>query len=225
MLKSKKTVKTVPHAGRFFVLSAIITPLQSISLFTGIIETTAKIQQKADTDLVIARPALFDDISIGSSVAVNGACLTIVSFDETSMTFNLVPETWSRTNLGDHKPGDTVNLERSLKADGRFEGHVVQGHVEGTAIISDLAEDESGGVILTLEVPDPLMPFVVPKGGIAVDGISLTVVSAQGNGCTIALIPHTLALTNLKDRQPGDRVNIETDVLGRYLLNFLSKRS
>lgn len=194
-------------------------------MFTGIVETTAEILGKTDTDLVIARPAMFDDLIIGSSIAVNGACLTVVSFDDGPMTFNLVPETWSRTNLGDHEPGDIVNLERSLAANGRFEGHVVQGHVEGTAVIADLAEDEQGGVTLTLDIPEELMPFVVAKGGIAVDGISLTVVSVHGNGCTIALIPHTLSITNLKNRQPGDRVNIETDVLGRYLLNFLSKRA
>lgn len=193
-------------------------------MFTGIVETTAEILRKTDTDLIIARPERFDDLTIGSSVAVNGACLTVVAFDGASMTFNLVPETWNRTNLGDHAPGDRVNLERSLAASGRFEGHVVQGHVEGTAVISDL-EEKDGGVTLTLELPEALMPFVVPKGGIAVDGISLTVVSAHGNSCTIALIPHTLEITNLRHRQPGDRVNIETDVLGRYLLNFLSKRA
>lgn len=193
-------------------------------MFTGIVETTAEILDKNERDLIIARPASFDDLAIGSSVAVNGACLTVVSFDEASMTFNLVPETWSRTNLGDHHPGDAVNLERSLAASGRFEGHVVQGHVEGTAVIADLTHDD-GAVTMTLDLPEELMPFVVPKGGIAVDGISLTVVSTPGNACTIALIPHTLEITNLKHRQPGDRVNIETDVLGRYLLNFLSKRS
>lgn len=194
-------------------------------MFTGIVETTAAILRKTAADLTIERPATFDDIAIGGSINVNGACLTVVSLDDASMTFNVIPETWARTNLGDHHPGDRVNLERALAASGRFEGHIVQGHVEGTATITDIAEDDGDYVVLTLEIPEDLMPFVVPKGGIAVDGISLTVVSAQGNACTVALIPHTLEITNLDTRRSGDRVNIETDVLGRYLLNFLSKRS
>lgn len=193
-------------------------------MFTGIIETMAEVLEKTPTALTIARPASFDDLTTGCSISVNGVCLSAVRFNGTSMSFDVMKETWDKTNLGDLETGDSVNLERALSASARFEGHVVQGHVEGTAVIADIDTGENWTVV-TFETPEVLMPFIVPKGGIAIDGISLTVVDVKGNSFSVALIPHTLAVTTLGTRQPGDRVNIETDILGRYILNYLSRRA
>jgi riboflavin synthase len=192
-------------------------------MFTGIIEKTAAISQKTDAILSVQRPKLFDDLKIGGSIAVNGICLSVVQFDNTSISFDVMPETWKRTNLGDMHTGDYVNLERSLPAHGRFEGHIVQGHVEGTATVLSREED-GNSMILTLELNEELATYVIPKGSITVNGVSLTVVTAEGNSCTIALIPHTQEMTNLGDVQGGERVNIETDILGRTLLTYLSRR-
>lgn len=192
-------------------------------MFTGIIETTAKILDISPAGLTIERPESFDDIKTGASICVSGVCLSIVNFNDSSMSFDVVKETWNKTNLGALMRGDYVNLERSLKADGRFEGHVVQGHVEGTADVASI-ENDSHGATLTLALPENLATLVVPKGSICVDGVSLTIATVQGDSCTIALIPHTREQTTLGDLQAGDSVNIETDILGRYILASLSKR-
>ena len=187
-------------------------------MFTGIIETTAQVIANKDGHLVLERPKIFDDIKIGSSISVAGVCLTIVDFKEKTMSFDTVAETLKRTTLGEKKKGTTVNLERALRADGRFEGHVVQGHVEGVGKVSKVDKVGTVGFVL----PDELLRFVVEKGSIAIDGVSLTVAHLrQGYGgqaqCEIALIPHTLKITTLGLLKEGDRVNIETDILGRYI--------
>ncbi len=192
-------------------------------MFTGIVETTAKILNISPTGLTVERPAIFDDIRIGTSICVSGVCLSVVAFDTTSMSFDVVKETWNKTNFNALMRGDYVNLERSLKANGRFEGHVVQGHVEGTATIASV-ENDGQGTTLTLALPEDLATFVVPKGSICIDGVSLTIATAQGDSCMIALIPHTREHTTLGDLQVGDSVNIETDILGRYIIASLSKR-
>ena len=198
-----------------------------ILVFTGIVETTAKVLQKTDTGLVLERPRTFTDITIGSSICVSGACLSVVGLDDQTMRFDVVPETWRRTNLGDLHIGDCVNLERSLRADGRFEGHVVQGHVEGTGLVTCyLPAGQAGSLhdretILTVQIPKDLLSFVIEKGGIAIDGVSLTVAKMEGDQCTIALIPHTLEVTTLGSLKEGERVNIETDVMGRYMMSIV----
>lgn len=195
-------------------------------MFTGIVETTAAVREKTSTGLVLERPAIFDDLTIGCSITVNGACLSVVHFDNASMTFDIVPETWAKTNLGDLIVGRLVNLERALGANGRFEGHIVQGHVEGTATVVSLDKPkDSPWATLTIELPDNLTPYVVYKGSIAINGVSLTVASVDGNKCSIALIPHTLEITNFGLLTSGDRVNIETDVLARYMESFLKNRA
>lgn len=194
-------------------------------MFTGIVETAAAVISKTDTGLTVERPASFGDISIGGSITVNGACLTVIAFDDTSMTFDVVPETWDKTNLGDLQTGNRVNLERSIGAQSRFEGHIVQGHVEGTGkIVSFEKPSDSPWATLTIELPADLARYVVYKGSIAINGVSLTVASVEGTICTIALIPHTLEITNLGTLAVGDRVNIETDVLARYIESILAKR-
>lgn len=190
-------------------------------MFTGIVETTARAIERTKRGLIVERPSTFDDITIGASIAINGTCLSVVKFDDQSMSFDVVQETWDRTNLGSLTPGDPVNLERSVAATGRFEGHMVQGHIEGTATITNIEQGENW-TTLTLDLPKELMPYIVAKGCIAVDGISLTVVDVNNHTCTIALIPHTLEITTMGSRKVGERVNIETDVLGRYVLQYLA---
>jgi riboflavin synthase len=191
-------------------------------MFTGIVEATAKILKKSDDSLVIDRPSTFDDIKNGSSISVSGVCLSVVQFDDTSMTFDVVPETFARTTFNGLTSGDYVNLERALRADGRFDGHVVQGHVEGTAEVAQIRKKKTGAEVV-LSMNDELATCMIPKGSVAVDGVSLTIATAEGNGCTIALIPHTLEQTTLGDLQQGDLVNIETDILGRTILTHLSR--
>jgi riboflavin synthase len=134
----------------------------------------------------------------------------VIDFDDASMSFDVVQETLEKTKLGSLKKDDAVNLERSMRADGRFEGHVVQGHVEGTAKVMEPGE------MLTIELPSAMLPHVVQKGSITIDGVSLTVASLDGNRCTVALIPHTLKMTTLGNLRKNDDVNIETDILARY---------
>lgn len=186
-------------------------------MFTGIVETTAVVREKTDASLVLERPASFDDVAIGSSISVAGVCLTIVAFDAQSMSFAIVAETWRRTNLGDLAAGHVVNVERSLGVGDRFEGHVVQGHVEGVAVVVAVRDVEPHGREITLRIPSDLLPCVVPKGAVALDGVSLTVAQLEGDRCTIALIPHTLGVTTFKTRAVGDRINVETDVFLRGL--------
>ena len=183
-------------------------------MFTGIVEATAEILEKTPAGLVIERPVAFDDLNIGSSVSVSGVCLTIVRLAKTSMAFDVVEETRRVTTLGFLKKGDRVNLEQSMKANDRFDGHIVQGHVEGVGVVAATGE----GSELVLCVPTSLLPGIVTKGSIAIDGVSLTVASVAGDRVTVALIPQTLKSTTLGSFKTGDRVNIETDILGRYVL-------
>ncbi len=195
-------------------------------MFTGIVEVSAPVLEKTPTGLTVERPTIFADISIGGSITVNGACLTVVAFDDHSMTFDVVPETWAKTNLGDLTTGDHVNLERSMGAQSRFEGHIVQGHVEGTGTIKNFEKPtDSPWATLVIELSSDLARYVVYKGSIAINGVSLTVAAIDGTSCTIALIPHTLEITNLGTLKIGDRVNIETDVLARYIESILAKRA
>lgn len=197
--------------------------LYNAHMFTGIVEVAAKVLEKTDSGLVLERPRIFIDIKIGSSICVSGACLSVVALNEKEMRFDIVPETWKRTKLGDLRVGDLVNLERSLRADGRFEGHVVQGHVEGTSSHC-LMESGKSGTVCMLSIPRELLPFVVEKGSIAIEGVSLTVAKLKGDQCTIALIPHTLEVTTLGSLKEGERVNIETDVMGRYIRHMIEKK-
>jgi riboflavin synthase len=184
-------------------------------MFTGIVEATADVYTNSGSKFIIHRPKKFDDVCIGSSMCVAGVCLTVIHIDDHSLTFDVVPETLSRTTLGTKKKEDRVNLERSLRVDGRFEGHVVQGHVEAVGAVSSLSKDG----MLTLMYPEYLKKYIVEKGSIAIDGVSLTVAKLEGSHCSIALIPHTLEITTLGTLRDGDMVNIETDIFARYMMN------
>lgn len=179
-------------------------------MFTGIIEATAQVREKSPNGLTLERPASFDDLKVGSSVAVAGVCLTVTRLTDAFMEFDVIPETWSKTMLHDLHMGDAVNLERAMKAGARLDGHIVQGHAEGAGKV---VLQKHGQLIV--ECPPELMPRIVPKGSIAISGVSLTVAGVEGSRCILALIPHTLEHTTLGRLAKGDRVNIETDVMMR----------
>lgn len=195
-------------------------------MFTGIVEAVGRVVaiepagEKAR--LRIEAPRVADGTPIGASIAVNGACLTVVEASAQELVFEAVRETLDRTTLGALRPGARVNLERALRADGRFDGHIVQGHVDGTGRVRAL-ERRGADVRLAVDCEPELARQLVPKGSIAVDGVSLTLVGVSDAGFDVALIPHTLAETNLGDRHPGDRVNLEADVLGKYVLRYLER--
>ena len=156
-------------------------------------------------------------LKIGQSVALNGVCLTVTKLSKTGSTFEMIEETTKKTDLGTLEVGGIVNIERSLKAGDRLEGHFVLGHVDGVGIIKKI-ERKPKEVQVWFEVPKSLSKYVVKKGSIAMDGISLTVVDVKKNLASVCLIPHTIEVTNFKTKDIGDKVNIETDILGKYIL-------
>lgn len=194
-------------------------------MFTGLIEeigTVRNLTRGTVGRLTIAAPAIAAGAQVGDSIAVNGACLTVTSIAEGELTFDAVPETFSRTTLGELRPGDRVNLESSLKAGEPIGGHFVQGHVDGVGtVLTSRVLGESR--VMRINAPGDMLRYVVEKGSIAVDGVSLTVASCDGMGFTVAVIPHTLESTTLSMKQPGDRVNLEADVLGKYVERMLSR--
>ncbi len=192
-------------------------------MFTGIIEATAKVLKMSTNALTLERPKSFDDINIGSSIAVSGVCLSIVSFDQMSMSFDVVETTFEKTKLGELLVGDPVNLERAMKANGRFEGHMVLGHCEGVGRVGELRKGV-GGTILLVQIPTHLQKYIVLHGSIAIDGVALTVAGLSGAQLSVALIPHTLSCTTLGLLSTGDAVNIETDILGKYILTAHDKK-
>jgi riboflavin synthase len=145
-----------------------------------------------------------------------------VETDSDRVTVDVIPETLSRTNLGDLRPDSSVNLERPMPADGRFDGHIVQGHVDGVGVVSAISED-GGGVVMSVEVAPDLLRYLVGKGSVTIDGVSLTVAGLTDTGFTVALIPHTLEITTLGLRKQGDEVNLEMDVLAKYVERLLSR--
>jgi len=186
-------------------------------MFTGIIEVTAKVIHSDAGRLEVERPRSFDDVKLGSSIAISGVCLTVTRLDDRSLSFDVMPETVAKTTIGDLVIGDSVNLERALPVHGRFEGHVVQGHAEGVGEVIGVLR-EGADVRMTIRVPPELRKMIVPKGSIAVDGISLTVAEVGPGTFTVALIPTTLQSTTLSGKRMGDTVNIETDILVRTLI-------
>jgi riboflavin synthase len=192
-------------------------------MFTGIVEELATVVSVTDGEavrrIVVSAPGL-EGVPTGASVAVNGVCLTAVETTGPEVAMDVVPETLDRTSLGRLEVGDRVNIERPLLADGRFDGHVVQGHVDGVGRVTAL-EAEEGGVSLTVEPPAELLPYIVEKGSITVDGVSLTVSGLSDSGFTVALIPHTLEVTTLGLRKPGDPVNLEVDIIAKYVERLL----
>ena len=194
-------------------------------MFTGIVEGLGAVVETGSRAgvhrLVVAAPVLSDGLAIGDSVAVNGVCLTAVQIEADRMTVEVVPETLRRTNLGSLDVGDAVNVERSLPADGRFGGHVVQGHVDATCTIAK-REPDGASELVTFTLPPEHAVQVVSKGFVALDGVSLTVVDMSAAEFRVALIPHTRALVTLGSAPPGYCANLEVDVLAKYVARALA---
>jgi riboflavin synthase len=195
-------------------------------VFTGIVECVGVVESLRPLGdaarLVVRAPALARELRVGESVAVNGACLTVTEAGGETIAFDAVRETLERTTLGELAPGGAVNLERALRADGRLDGHIVQGHVDATGRVRQLAK-EGRDVRLVLDCPEDLAGQLVPKGSVAIDGVSLTVVNVEAAGFDVALIPHTLEVTTLGRLAPGRRVNLEADVLGKYVKRYVDR--
>lgn len=193
-------------------------------MFTGLIEALGQVEALAPCgpgrELVLVEPALAPQLTIGESVAVNGVCLTVVACQGNTFRFQLGPETLTRTNLGQLQPGDQVNLERALRVGDRLGGHFVQGHVDGVGTLLR-RQSEGDWDRVWFSCPAALTVQMVPKGSIAVDGISLTLVEVTSEGFSVALIPHTLHHTTLGFKKPGDTVNLETDLLAKYVGKYL----
>jgi riboflavin synthase len=186
-------------------------------MFTGIIESMAEVQRIDAGTVVVTRPPAFTDLKIGCSIAVSGVCLSVTAFDEKTMSFDLAETTVQKTTLGSMHVGDQVHVERPLRADGRFDGHIVQGHVEGVGEV--VAAPSHTDAMLRIRVPSRLLPFVVHHGSITLDGVSLTVAELEQDIVSVALIPLTMETTTLSRLAIGDTVNIETDILAKYLLS------
>jgi riboflavin synthase len=197
-------------------------------VFTGIVEETGTVEASAAQGSVVrlrvAARSILTGLTVGGSIAVNGCCLTAVEVDGSGFACDLAPETLARTAFGERlRPGARVNLERPMRADGRFDGHLVQGHVDGTGRVRELRPlGESAE--LTVETPAEMQPYLVEKGSVAVDGVSLTVASLLPGAFTVALIPYTLMHTTLGGARPGDRVNLEADVIAKYVERLLGAR-
>ncbi|MEX0699557.1 MAG: riboflavin synthase [Acidimicrobiia bacterium] len=197
-------------------------------MFTGIIESLGRVKAISGSEqgrrIELEVGAMAAELEVGDSLAVNGVCLTIVETGPNSVAIEVVLETLRRTGLGAMLAGDQVNLELPLAATGRFDGHIVQGHVDGIAAVTAVTE-EGTGRRLAFDLNPRLHRYVVEKGSITVDGVSMTVASVTDRGFEVAVIPHTLAATNLGLRRPGDQVNLEFDVIGKYVERMLEQRS
>jgi len=186
-------------------------------MFTGIVEERGRVHARAAGRLTVACANVATDSPIGASVSVNGTCLTVIANDGSSLSFDLSAETLERTTLGGLSEGAPVNLERPVSLAARLGGHLVQGHVDGVGTITGVEPDDAGGAVVRIALPPELLRYVVHKGSIAIDGVSLTVAAIDDGEIAIALIPHTRAVTTFGAVRPGDRVNLEVDVLARYL--------
>lgn len=174
--------------------------------------------------LTVEASRVLEDAAIGDSIAINGVCLTVVELSGSSFTVDVMPQTFRHTNIKDVRPGERVNLERAMKAGGRFGGHIVQGHVDGTGVIVTRTSDANAVVFEIRPHDAALLRYIIPQGSITLDGISLTVVSTDNGTLTVSIIPHTLRETALQHKAAGGIVNIECDVLGKYVDHLLHYR-
>lgn len=193
-------------------------------MFTGIVEEKGivKAVQKGSSSsfIRIGCHRILSDVHIGDSIAVNGVCLTVTAFDKDSFKADVMNETLMRSSLGSLKNGSTVNLERAMSANGRFGGHIVSGHIDGTGIICDIKNDGIA-VWYTVKASADILRYIVEKGSIAIDGISLTVAKVSSNNFSVSIIPHTAEQTILSDKKIGDTVNLENDIVGKYVEKLL----
>lgn len=194
-------------------------------MFTGIVEEVGRVRSIAkgahSAVLRISADLVLSDVHVGDSIATNGVCLTVTSFDTHSFNADVMHETLNRSSLGALKPGSKVNLERAMSAQGRFGGHIVSGHIDGTGVIRSLKADDNA-VWYSIGATKDILRHVVQKGSITIDGISLTVADVSPDGFAVSVIPHTRAQTSLAEKRPGDVVNLETDVVGKYVERLLT---
>ena len=193
-------------------------------MFTGIVEgigTVTEVQRRGDLlSLGIAIPPSLTDIAVSDSICVNGVCLTVTVCSEGNFQAEISPETLHRTNVGSLRPSDTVNLERALKISDRLGGHLVTGHVDVTGSVAEFIRD-AGSFVMTIRVPRDIVHYLVEKGSVTVEGVSLTVSGMRGDEFTVAIIPYTAENTTLGKKKIGDVVNIEVDIIGKYVKRFL----
>ena len=196
-------------------------------MFTGIIEEIGhitRIDVQGENRRIQISARISAELKTGDSVSVSGVCLTALEITKDSFHADLAPETWQRTSLSRLQPGALVNLELPMRANGRFDGHIVQGHVDGVGILQRFERiPDTGNWWLTIQLPAELEKYVVHKGSIAIEGISLTVATLEHRDCTVAIIPHTAESTNLKSLKPGDPVNLEADVIAKYVEKMLPR--
>ena len=193
-------------------------------MFTGIIEEVGEVRSREGGELVIACRTILEDVALGDSIAVNGVDLTVRTIGDDSLTFDVMPETFRRSNLGEAVPGARVNLERSVRPLDRLSGHIVRGVVETTCTLMSLTpEDEA--IIARYRPPAEYLPYILMKGPVCLDGASLTVMARDGESFSVSLVQYTQEHTNLTSRQPGDSINLETDLLARYVEQLLEARS
>ena len=194
-------------------------------MFTGIIEEIGKFKGLTPAgELTVEASKVLEGTSLGDSIAVSGVCLTVVGMTASGFTVDVMPETLKHSVLGSLRPGAPVNLERAMQAGGRFGGHMVQGHADGVGTVRSRSQT-GNAVLFDIVADEDVTRYIVEKGSVAVDGISLTVVEARGNGFSVSIIPRTLAETALESKRPGDRVNIEVDILAKYVEAFIARRS
>lgn len=193
-------------------------------MFTGIIEEVGVIRSikmgAQSAVITIQADKVMEDIHIGDSIAMNGVCLTVTSHDRHSYSVDIMHESLKRTNLGMMKGGSRVNLERAMPANGRFGGHIVAGHVDGTGTITSMERDDNA-VWIHIDTEPAVLKYIVEKGSVTIDGISLTVATVDSKSFAVSVIPHTGANTTLLEKKPGDTVNLETDMIGKYVEKLL----
>lgn len=185
-------------------------------MFTGIVEEVGTIAEIGQGKITVLASKVLSDAKIGDSIAVNGICLTVTAFSSHHFSADVMPETLRRTSFGELKRGSPVNLERALSLSDRLGGHIVSGHIDGVGRISGIKE-EANAVLMTISAEEELLRNAVEKGSIALDGISLTIVHVGRQDVTVSLIPHTRDATNLKEKRVGNFINIETDIIGKYV--------
>ena len=191
-------------------------------MFTGIVEEVGTVTVCEGFGLTVAAEQVLEDVKLGDSISVNGTCLTVVQFGEGQFRVDLAPETLRRTSLGELSAGSRTNLERPLAVNDRLGGHIVQGHVDAAGRIMSI-RPEGDCFIFRIRAPKKLMPYIVEKGFIAVEGISLTVVNRGAASFTVSVIPYTLSNTNLQDKVAGNRVNLEVDILAKYVESLMAR--
>ena len=193
-------------------------------MFTGIIEevgTIRSIKKGAKSAIITVEASkILEDVHIGDSICTNGVCLTVTTFDKNTYSVDVMHETLRRTNLGDLKSGSRVNLERAMAADGRFGGHIVAGHIDGTGVITSMTRDDNA-IWIVINTEKSILKYIVNKGSITIDGISLTVADVDASSFSVSVIPHTGDNTTLLSKKPGDTVNLETDMIGKYVEKLL----